>query len=211
MKTAPRLLAGIMLVLSPHMLSAESNTIVVDSEPRGASVYWQGKRLGVTPLTITPRTPDAPGFFRPDHPSCTLYVYKEFHQTASPVIAYRPGSDNRSLIVLKRLPRLPLYNGIFARRSRFQISTLVNADLEALARMREEVYARYGRPIKDKRFTSYFARTRWYTSSRTRSIFLPTWPPSDWTCGAGSCAAGAKGPPVSGAASFPPPSGWGAT
>jgi hypothetical protein len=77
-------------------------------------------------------------------------------------VTYRPPSPTKVYIPLKLLPRLPLYNGIYDGKKRLAIADVVYPDLEQLARMREEVYAKYGRPIQDTRFSSYFERTRWY-------------------------------------------------
>jgi hypothetical protein len=55
-------------------ISAEQKSILVESTPPGASVYWGGKKLGTTPLAITPDTPGAPGFFKAGSPSFDLYL-----------------------------------------------------------------------------------------------------------------------------------------
>jgi hypothetical protein len=155
-------LAGTALFLFLVALPADQKSIVIDSSPRGASVYWQGEKLGATPLTITPRTPGAADFFKEGNRSFDLYLHKEFHQTETATVTQQDTFPARIHISLTLLPRLPLYDGIYARKRRLRISDVVHPDLEQLARMREEVYAQHGRPVKDKRFARYFRKTRWY-------------------------------------------------
>jgi hypothetical protein len=154
-------LAGI-LFLSPGLLAAEQKTIVIDSSPSGADVYWQGAKLGQTPLTVTPQTPGAPDFFKAGYPSYTLYLYKEFYETEIAAVACRNIPRTLVSVALKPLARLPLYDGVYARTKRLHVTHVVDMSLEDLAKRREEIYARYGRPIQDERFISYFKRTRWY-------------------------------------------------
>jgi hypothetical protein len=152
----------VMLSLYGCPLFAQQKSIEIHSVPQGADIYWQGKKLGATPLTITAQTPDTPDFFKPGNPAFDVYIHKDFYETETVSVAYANATPASIKVVLRPLPRLPYYDGVFLSGRKLQLSNVIRASLEELARRREEIYARYGRPIQDVRFTAYFKGTRWY-------------------------------------------------
>lgn len=136
--------------------------IVLNTTPQGATVYWAGKKMGVTPLSITRSTPGAPDFFGAGRPAYELYFSKDFFETEVENVAYKGTSPATYTVVLKPIARLPFYDGVYKGNRFLDVQEVLTTDLAYLARLREEVYARYGRPIKDRRFIEYFKKTRWY-------------------------------------------------
>ncbi|HEQ72667.1 MAG TPA: YARHG domain-containing protein [Spirochaetia bacterium] len=141
---------------------AAQDRIILRSSPEGAAVYWSGKRLGQTPLTITSSTPGAPNFFSENRPSFDLFLYKEFFEAEIVTVKSDGPKETLVNVSLEPLVQLPYYDGVYQKIPKLRFADVIDASLEELARLREELYARYGRPIRDERFVSYFRNTRWY-------------------------------------------------
>jgi hypothetical protein len=165
MKMRGGLIGLVILLQFPVPLAAQANTIILNSSPQGAGVYWQGRKLGVTPLAMSDKTAGLPGFFKPGRPAFDLYVFHPFHETEIETVKYSGAAPMIVTVRLRPLPRLPFYDGFYRQTPELKVAQVIYASAENLARLREEIFARYGRPIQDKRFVDYFKETRWYRTS----------------------------------------------
>lgn len=156
-----KLCCTILLFCFLGWLSAQE-MIVLNTTPQGAAVYWAGKKLGVTPLSITRQTAGAPDFFGAGNPAFELYFSRDFYETEVESIAWKGKGSSTYTVVLKPLARLPYYDGVYLNDRQLKLQDVIELNLDELARLREEVYAQYGRPIRDQRFAAYFTKTRWY-------------------------------------------------
>jgi hypothetical protein len=63
--------------------------------------------------------------------------------------------------------RLAGYTGPFANDRKLQAEDLVDLSPDALGKMRNEVYASYGRPFVTDKYRIYFSNFKWYREVRT--------------------------------------------
>jgi hypothetical protein len=67
---------------------------------------------------------------------------------------------------------LPGYNGFFDRNTYIWAPDLVEFYPYRLDVLRNEIYARYGRPFKNKKYKDYFSAQKWY---REKQEFSESW------------------------------------
>jgi len=155
----PPVFLSVLIFICSAAVSAQQQ-ITINTEPQGAGVYYDGNRIGTTPLVIDERTPNAPDFCSAADPVYNIIIAKDFYETEFAEISLK-GSPEITF-PLNPLPRLPFYDGVFLNNEFLRISDVFFKDLDELTKLREEIYARYGRPIEGNMLKLYFLSTRWY-------------------------------------------------
>jgi len=141
-------------------LFAEKDISII-TNPSGAGVYYDGKKLGITPLTFSKESSELLLFKNPGK-VYDFILYKDFFEGEIITVTYERNKNNQYKIDLLYLKRLPLYDGIFQEGYTLNFfELLLNSNTESLAALRNEIYAKHGGKL-DPEFKDTLGKKSWY-------------------------------------------------